>query len=271
MLLSSDYSMPSAYNAQIWTMNDATGAMKRLSPADAPTGFFTNYNEFAQFTPDGSRIVFGRTKGDKQGMDYWTMRPDGSDVRRLTFTGASWHTSHQGYGNVGGFGFDPRNPRRIFAGRTTDLAAKSIDGYFIDTTSGGLTGTYYTDRSLTRKAGTVTENPSDGLDFSSPPVRDLPDSHYGVRWTGALRTRSAGTYTFANTADSTSSLTITIDGKRLKLGADSEATTTLKAGTHKIAIEYVDGGTGGYLQLLWQPPGTTTPAPIPVEDLSATG
>jgi len=41
-----------------------------LGPADAPTGFFTNYNEFALYTPDGSRIVFGRTKGDSAGMDF---------------------------------------------------------------------------------------------------------------------------------------------------------------------------------------------------------
>ena len=267
VLLSSDYSMPSAFNAQIWRMDVATGRMTRLSPADAPTGFFTNYNEFARYTPDGKWIVFGRTKGDKAGMDYWTMRPDGSDARRLTFTGASWSVQHLGYGNVGGFAFDPDNPDRIFAGRTTDLVSHNIDSYFIDLATGGLRGTYFTGRDFRKAAASTTQNPSVGLAFDPPPARDVPTSGFGVRWTGRLHAPSSGTYTFHGKTDDGSSLTVTVDGHRL---GDGSGSVRLDRGTYSVSIEYVNGGSSnGYEQVLWQPPGASSAEPIPTDALSA--
>jgi hypothetical protein len=247
-------------------MNVATGAMTRLSPADAPTGFFTNYNEFAHFTPDGRHIIFARTKDDKGGgMDYWSMRPDGTDVRRLTFTGADWHTQHQGYGNVLGFAFDPHDPNRIFANRTTDLASHNHISYFVDLATGGLRGTYYTSHAMTRTAQITAENPSDGMSFD-PQFLGVPTSGYVVRWTGRLTAPATGGYTFTATTDSSSSIRITIDGKPL---AEHHASVTLRAGAHTVSIEYVNGGDNGYEQMLWQPPGAGTPTQIPVAALSS--
>lgn len=261
ILLSSDYGMPSAFNAQIFLMDVATGAMRRLSPADAPTGFFTNYNEFAEYTPDGKRIVFGRTKGSR-GLDYWTMRADGSDVRRLTYTDEKWHTGSQGYGNVGGFAFDPSNPNEIFAGRSTDLLSNTIDGFLIDLTSGGLQATYFKDRDLRTVTSRTAENPSDGLTFA----RDT-----SVRWSGRLQAPSSGTYTFTGRTDGKSSLRIMIDGVRLRSSQSSgaySAAVSLRAGRHRLTIEYVNGGDDGYEQVLWQPPGVRSATEIPISALS---
>jgi hypothetical protein len=262
VLLSSDYGMPSAFNAQIFLMDVQTGAMKRLSPADAPTGFFTNYNEFAQYTPNGKRIVFGRTKGSKGGMDYWTMRADGSDVRRLTYIAEKWHSGSKGYGNVGGFAFDPRDPNRIFAGRSTDLLSHSLNGFLIDLATGGLRATYFKDRGLRAVASQTAENPSDGLIFAKGT---------SVRWTGRLQADASGTYTFTIATDGKSTVRIMVDGARLRSSQSSggySAKTTLKTGRHKLTIEYVNGGDDGYEQVLWQPPGAQSAAEIPVRALS---
>jgi hypothetical protein len=266
VLLSSDYGMPNVFNAQIFLMNVATGAMQRMSPADARTGFFTNYNEFAQYTPDGKRIVFGRTKGDKSGMDYWTMLANGSDVRRLTYTGAKWHTGSKGYGNVGGFAFDPRNPNQIFAGRSTDLLAHSINGFLINLTTGGLRATYFKDRDLREETSQTAENPSDGLSFAT---------NTSARWTGRLTMPTSGTYTFSGSTDGKSALHITIDGVRLrpkreflKPAGTYSATVDLRAGRHDVTIEYVNGGDDGYEQVLWQPPGAGSAAVIPISAFS---
>jgi hypothetical protein len=263
ILLASDYKMPSVYNAQIFLMDVRTGAMKRMSPADAPTGFFTNYNEFAEYTPDGTRIVFGRTKSAHGGMDYWTMRADGSDVRRLTYTGAPWHTgSQRGYGHVGGFTFDRGNPNRIFATRSTDLTSHNLQGIFIDLTSGGLRATYYKDRDLRTMTSLTAENPSDGLSFA----KDT-----SVRWTGRLQMPTSGKYTFSGRTDGKSALHITIDGVRLqpkreflKPAGTYSATVDLQAGEHSVTIEYVNGGDDGYEQVVWQPPGTQSATEIPI-------
>jgi hypothetical protein len=43
------------------------------------------YNEHATFTPDGARVVWMSSAGnEKGGTDYWSARPDGADLTRLT-------------------------------------------------------------------------------------------------------------------------------------------------------------------------------------------
>lgn len=281
ILLASDYRMPNVWYSQIWIMNIATGAMTRISPDDVPhnllaqLGPFSNYNEFAQFTPDGSRIVFGRTRGDAAGMDYWTARPDGSDVHRLTFMGESWSSQHAGYGNSSAIVFDPHNPNLIFAGRGADATSYRINGYLIDISQGGLTARYYSDSDLSHLLNTRLENPSDGLDFEPAPVPGLPARKFGVRWTGMLTAPASGTYTFAVRTDSVSKLTITVDGSALSPQGQSvlsmgtyTASVTMSAGQHRFSIEYANGGRGGYEQVLWKPPAGAVPAPIPVRYLS---
>ena len=280
VLLSSDYSMPNAFVSQIWIMNIASGAMKRLSPNDVPPdllsqmGPFSNYNEFAQYTPDKSRIVFGRTRGDSSGIDYWTMRPDGSDPHRLTFTGETWNSESLGYGNFGGFAFDPGNPNHIFAGRCTDTNCTNIDGYFINTAVGGLTASYYSDRGFTHLLTQRMENPSDGVKFDPAPVPGLPSSDFGVRWSGMLTAPVSGAYTFSVRTDSWSAMTIAVDGRTLPVPSRSllssgplTTSVNLAAGAHSVSVSYVNGGAGGYEQVLWTVPGAPA-TPMPMSALS---
>jgi hypothetical protein len=280
ILMSSDYSMPSAYFSQIWIMTIATGAMNRISPADTPHDLisqlapFVNYNEFAQYTPDNSLIVFGRTRGDGGGIDYWTIRPDGSDPHRLTFTGESWSSEGLGYGNFGGFAFDPNNPNRIFAGHCLDPLCANIDSYYIDTAVGGLTASYYTDRGFSHLLGQRVENPSDGLQIDPVPMPGLPTSQFSVRWAGTLTAPASGTYTFSTRTDPWSALAISIDGKTLPatqqlLTPGETSTVNLTAGRHNVSLSYVNGGAQGYEQVLWTVPGAAAATPIPMSALAA--
>jgi hypothetical protein len=271
--------MPTAFAAQIWIMNIADGSMHRLSPADLPPnlllqmGPFTNYNEFAQYTPDDSRIVFGRTRGDSGGIDYWTMRPDGSDPHRLTFTGESWNSENLGGGNFGGFAFDPHDPNRIFAGHCLDPNCNDIDGYFIDTAVGGLTASYYTDSGFSHLLGEREENPSDGLAFDPAPMPGLPAQNFSVRWAGTLIAPTSGTYGFTARTDSWSGMTITVDGNTLPsthqvLTPGYQSTVNLTAGPHSVSLSYVNGAPQGYEQVLWTVPGASAATPIPMSALA---
>jgi len=53
----------------------ADGAMKTLTDA-------AHYNNFPQWSPDGRHIMF--TSNRDADFDLYTVRPDGTDVRRLT-------------------------------------------------------------------------------------------------------------------------------------------------------------------------------------------
>ena len=237
----------------------------------AKIGPFSNFNEFAQYTPDASRIIFGRTRGDNAGMDYWTMRPDGSDPHRLTFTGERWSTQTLGYGNVGGFAFDPKNPNRIFAGRCTTTACAQIDGYLITMAVGGLTGSYYTDSGFTSLLGKRLENPSSAVEFDPAPVIGLPARHFGVRWTGFLTVPATGIYKFSSRISPGSSMTINIDATTLSSGranGGSEATQNLAAGRHSISLSYTAGGPGSYEQVLWTMPSAASATTIPLSALA---
>jgi hypothetical protein len=176
----------------------------------------------------------------------------------LTYTAESWHTGHKGYGNVGGFAFDPRDPNQIFAGRSTDVLSRSINGFLIDLTTGGLRATYFADRSMRNASFQTAENPSDGLSFG----KDT-----SVRWTGALDVPSTGKYAFTGPTDGKSSLHVLIDGAQLRASRSTgsySAIVSLRAGRHTLTIEYVNGGDNGYEQVLWQPPGSATAVQIPI-------
>jgi hypothetical protein len=102
-----------------------TGSPVRLSPRDADDkGYFTNYNEFAFAMPGSDRIIFARSVGAfYHSLEYWTMKPDGSDARQLTWLSQPLSSQYMGYPSlVGGLAFDPENPKRFAAGIATDTA-----------------------------------------------------------------------------------------------------------------------------------------------------
>ena len=49
------------------------------------------YNEHAQFSPDGTQIAWMSSAGNADGTDFWLMRADGSDKRRLTWFNQQGH------------------------------------------------------------------------------------------------------------------------------------------------------------------------------------
>jgi galactose oxidase-like protein/WD40 repeat protein len=75
---SGDPSAPSV--SALWVVDHDGENLHQLSQPTLPAAF-------PRWSPDGSRIVFESRKGDKQ--DVYTIRPDGTDVQRLTVDGAS--------------------------------------------------------------------------------------------------------------------------------------------------------------------------------------
>jgi dipeptidyl aminopeptidase/acylaminoacyl peptidase len=64
----------------IWLVGDDGTGLRQLSPTTLPAAY-------PKWSPDGARIVFESSSGE--GHDIYTIRPDGSDVRRMTTDGAS--------------------------------------------------------------------------------------------------------------------------------------------------------------------------------------
>lgn len=129
----SHFLSPTAFNAQIWTIDAAhLDDLRQVSPHQAISGPFSDYNEFAYYIPDSRRILFARTvDAHGHGMDYWTVNPDGTDPRRLTFMTQPGSGQYLGYSTAGGLAFDPRDPRRFVAGVSHDLATKQVQAVFV--------------------------------------------------------------------------------------------------------------------------------------------
>lgn len=109
---------------QIMTMSaDLTGTATRLSPQDvSDSGWFSNYNEFAFSMPGSGRIIFARSVGAYyESLEYWTMNPDGSDPRQLTWLSVPWSSQYLGHPSLASaLAFDPANPKRFVASIETD-------------------------------------------------------------------------------------------------------------------------------------------------------
>jgi len=99
--------------------SDLTGTPTKISPA-TPTGFWANYNEFAYYMPNSNKIIFARTTGAVNGLDYWTIDRTGQNAQQLTHQSDSTHKAI-----CGGLAFDPQNPKRFCFGYAID----NTDGY----------------------------------------------------------------------------------------------------------------------------------------------
>jgi hypothetical protein len=134
----SHFLAPSAFNAQIWTINAARlDDLRRVSPRGQIGGMFSDYNEFAYYIPGSDRILFARTyHSSAHGLDYWTVNANGSDPLRLTFMNQPGNAQYLGYSQAGGLAFDPRDPRRLVAGVAHDLSSDQIQAVFVRIGSG---------------------------------------------------------------------------------------------------------------------------------------
>lgn len=112
-------SIPVNIGTDIYKLHLATGKLVRLTNE--------GYNEHAHLSPDGKYIVWMSSVGNgdtydyyKVGTDYWLMKVDGSNKRRLTYLNIPDHPHFRGrYAVVADFAWDPssstRNGYRIFA------------------------------------------------------------------------------------------------------------------------------------------------------------
>jgi len=134
----SHFLAPSAFNAQIWTVDAAhLDDLQRVSPPDPIGGMFSDYNEFAYYIPGTNRILFGRTyDSHAHGIDYWTVNANGTDPVRVTYMNQPGTAQYLGYSQAGGLAFDPRDPRRIVAGVSHKLGSGEIQAVFVTLGSG---------------------------------------------------------------------------------------------------------------------------------------
>ncbi len=135
----------------------------------------------------------------------------------------------------------------------------------------GLMGTYFTNAHWQGEALFRQITPIMLLAWHDP---DPVPGPFSVRFTGNLRIREPGTYSFRIEADDGARLTL--DGRLLAEGLIPNrpnaihASTVLTAGDHPIQIDYFQNGGGSVLEFFWQPPGSEeTPVPptslIPTE------
>ena len=79
IIFCSDFNRRTALDSQIYLMDAADGG--NVTCLTGGKG----YNEHASFSPDGRHIVWMTNRDNPNGgTDWWMMRPDGSDPRRLT-------------------------------------------------------------------------------------------------------------------------------------------------------------------------------------------
>jgi hypothetical protein len=131
--VASGFLSPSAFNAQIWTIDAAhLDDLQRVSPAYHLHGSFSDYNEFGYYIPGTNRILIARTNNAAgHGMDYWTVNPDGTDPRRLTFMNQPGTAQYMGYTVGGSVAFDPRDPRRFVAGVSNSFTTTDVQSIWV--------------------------------------------------------------------------------------------------------------------------------------------
>ncbi len=268
ILFASDMGMPNWWDSQIFEVDaDFAAPARRLSPADPAPGFFTNYNEFAFYVPQGDHILYARTTdATKAGLDYWLMRPDGTESRRLTFLNEPWHLQGRGYAAVGGMAWDPRDPNRFVAGVASDSAGEVQTAMMFDLgryeQPAGLRGEYFKDTKFTTPVATRVENPSVGLRWTGSPAPGVAAGTYAARWTGTIESPTTGRYRFCVKADD--GVRMWLDDQQLveawylfggRRCVDVDRTAGQRS---RIRIDYWNIWGDGLIQLTWAPPAATT-------------
>lgn len=88
LIFSSTYlrTKPFLHDNDIFDYDLETATLTRLTS--------DGYNEHALISPDGTRIVWMSSAGNQSGTDFWLMRSDGSDKRRLTSFNQKGHAEY---------------------------------------------------------------------------------------------------------------------------------------------------------------------------------
>ena len=130
----------------------------------------------------------------------------------------------------------------------------------------GITATYYPNTKWVRPA-LVRVQRQINLDSITADSASLPQQNFTVEWSGWLRTDRDGQYAFATRSDDRSILEI---DDRVVLdngGGTSSATLAMGPGLHQVRLRFLQ--TDGIYELYayWTPPGATSQAPLPVQQL----
>jgi outer membrane biosynthesis protein TonB len=130
------------------------------------------------------------------------------------------------------------------------------------TAGNGLSGTYFNNKNLTAQVLTRTDT---NINFNWGRVS--PDSRIGsdtfsARWTGKVKTNSAGTYTFSTKSDDGVRLwvnnTLIINDWKDHGLKERAGTISLPANTLvDVRLEYYENGGIAEVYLLWTPPGAS--------------
>ena len=130
----------------------------------------------------------------------------------------------------------------------------------------GITATYYPNTKWVRPA-LVRVQRQINLDSITADSASLLQQNFTVEWSGWLRTDRDGQYAFATRSDDRSILEI---DDRVVLdngGGTSSATLAMGPGLHQVRLRFLQ--TDGIYELYayWTPPGATSQAPLPVQQL----
>ncbi|MCX6344612.1 MAG: PA14 domain-containing protein [Armatimonadetes bacterium] len=122
--------------------------------------------------------------------------------------------------------------------------------------AGGLTGQYYSDKNMTNLVMTRVD-PAVNFDWgASPPAAGMNKDSFAIRWSGQIKPRYTGAYTFYVTSD---------DGRRLWVnnqqiinnwvdgsGTSTSTTISLTAGTwYSIKLEYYENNSAASVAMEW--------------------
>ncbi len=140
----------------------------------------------------------------------------------------------------------------------------------------GLTGTYYTGRTLT---GSVVLTRTEGVNFTWPasPGPGVAADDFSVRWTGTVAVPSSGIYNFQTISDD--GVRVWVDGRLVVDNwtdhaptTNTSASITLTGGQqYRITVDYYERAGSARVALSWKKPGDTAYTVIPVANLFPSG
>jgi len=130
--------------------------------------------------------------------------------------------------------------------------------YRIAAATGVVKGEYYEGRNFERL---LRKHTVSSIDYSGgSPAPDVGDHDFSVRWTGKVKPKKSGRYTFITVSDD--GVRLWVEGKkRIENWTDhgaveDSATVELSAGKeYAVKMEYYQGGGEGVAKLLWSGPG----------------
>jgi formylglycine-generating enzyme required for sulfatase activity len=168
-----------------------------------------------------------------------------------------------------GIGFDLRSPWWTMQ----ESLVQQLGGL----TSGGLSGEYFSNTSLSGIPARQRIDATVDFDWGTGGPFEGMSENFSVRWTGFIIPQVTGSYTFQVTGDD--GVRLWVGDSKLIDGWQDQAPTTytsgavaLVAGTaYPVTMEYFENGGGAVARLYWKGPQDSSFAPIPASVLNSSG